>query len=196
MLTGVSLILWFVLCENPCLARRALEDQVCSMNWPMHCSQEGLYDPDCTAFFSPRAVRFSCSNFVICGENNGFFTNTLYPAVRVESSVGRKRYNFIYSWIWWGGVWWTHARTKFWAGFLGCMWWNWKILMSLLEPDELLTKWHFEFVFCAELAEESGDLGHSPGAWFCLHCTTEILSNTVGKISTDRFKISKILQEL
>lgn len=39
-------------------------------------------------------------------------------------------------------------------------------------------------------------MGHSPGAWFCLHCTTEILSNIVGKIATDNFKISKILQEL
>lgn len=60
----------------------------------------------------------------------------------------------------------------------------------------VVTKWPFKFVFCAELAEESGDLGHSPGAWFYLHCTTEILSNTVGKLATDNFKISKILQEL
>lgn len=59
----------------------------------MRCSWEGLYDPNCIAFFSPKAFRFSCSHFAVCGENNGFFPNTLRPA------VGKKRHSLIYSWI-------------------------------------------------------------------------------------------------
>lgn len=67
------------------------------MNSPMHCSWEGPYDPNCIAFFSPKAFRFSCSNFAVCGENNGVFTNTLHPVVK--NSVGKKRHSLIYSWI-------------------------------------------------------------------------------------------------
>lgn len=60
----------------------------------MCCSQEGLSDPNCTAFFPLKAFRFSCSNFAIsCGENNGVFTNALHPAARVENSVGKKRHS-------------------------------------------------------------------------------------------------------
>lgn len=150
MSTGVCFIFWFLLCENPCSARSALEDPVCYMNWPMCCSQEGLSDPNCTAFFPLKAFRFSCSNFAIsCGENNGLFTNALHPAARVENSVGKKRHSLIYSWTLWGGVWQALARTQFWAGFPGSLWW------SCLKGDFnvpswaswVVTKWPFKFVF-------------------------------------------------
>lgn len=67
------------------------------MDLLMHCSWEGLYDPNCIAFFSPKTFHFSCFNFVICRENNGAFTNTLHPTGRVDNAVDKKRHNFIYS---------------------------------------------------------------------------------------------------
>lgn len=147
MPTGVCFIFWFPLRENPCSARSALEDHVCSMNWPMHCSQEGLSDPNCTAFFPPKAFRFSCSNFAVsCGENNGVFTNTLHPAARVENSVGKKRHSLIYSWR--GSVTSTCKDTVLsWVPRL--------LVVKRLKGDFnvpawarwVVTKWPFNFVF-------------------------------------------------